>query len=754
MIDNISSTLFDVTSAIDYTTMAFQEVHQAASSGIDITPIESVTDSINEAAMAAQRLENGLDNISVSNVNMAYNNLNSTVDAIDQNIRENQSAQNQFNESVQRGQVAADGLLNKITRIASAYLTMQAGLSVINLSDTVAQTEARLNLIVDDGGSVEELQNKIFAMAQRTGAEYLEVSQTISKLGLLAGKSFSSNDEIIMFTELMNKNFAIGGASIQEQTAAMYQLTQSMAAGKLQGDEFRSIIENAPLLANAIEDYMLSIGEAGTLKDWSADGLLTAEVVKNALFSSADEINERYNALGETFSRTMIRIKNDAIMAFDPVLDRLNEIANSTEFQTLATNISATFTVLADATLWLFDSIGAAAGFISSNWSVIAPIILGAAAALAVYAITVNIATIAERISAITTGIATVAKWAYVAVMSVFSITAARAAAAQLGLNAAMSMNPIGLVVMGITILIAILYTVIAEINRVANTSISATGIIVGAFFWLASVIANIFFGILEIAFGIINAMVNPFIEFANFIGNLFVDPVSAVVYLFQGMADNVLEMIEKVASALDFVFGSNMAADVSGWRSGLKQMADDFVKERGFEPNDFNQFKELDLSVKETLGLDRFDNTEAFDKGYGIGEMVDDYIGNLFTSKPLSKGGGGLEKYTPTIAEYPPPLPEPGGGLSIPDSVAENIENIDKHTKDSLTLSEEDLKYLRDIAERDAVNKFTTAEVSVSFLGGINNNINNEMDLDGIVDYIGEKVAETLEAVAEGVHQ
>lgn len=197
--------------------------------------------------------------------------------------------------------------LSTVKNIAIAIGGVSAIKSLVNLSDATTSNRSRLELIVDDNGSVADLENKIFAMSNRTRSDFLATTSVVSKLGILAGDSFKNTDEIVAFTELMNKNFAISGASIQEQTSAMYQLTQAMAAGKLQGDEFRSIMENAPLLAEAIAEYT---GKSkGELKELSSEGLITANVIKNAMFASADQINDRYNKMPMTWGQIWTRIK-------------------------------------------------------------------------------------------------------------------------------------------------------------------------------------------------------------------------------------------------------------------------------------------------------------------------------------------------------------------------------------------------------------------------------------------------------------
>ncbi len=310
-------------------------------------------------------------------------------------------------------------------------------------------------------------------------------------------------------------------------------------------------------------------------------------------------------------------------------------------------------------------------------------------------------------------------------------------AAAQMGLNTALLACPITWIIIAIIALIALLYLVVAAVNKFAGTSVSATGIIFGAFATLGAFLWNLFLGLLELVFGIIEAMVNPFIKLANFIGNVFTNPISSIIYLFQGMADGVLAILEKIASALDFVFGSKMADSVAGWRSGLKDMADAAVAKYAPNENYQNVMDELDLSV-ESLGLKRWAYGDAWDAGYEAGENLEEAIGNF---DPASLFGVEIPDANDYTGAY-----DPSQYLS---SIADDTDSI----AGSMEITDEELKYLRDLAEREAVNRFTTAELTVNFSSDIKA-ANSEVDLDGVVAYLEEKVNETLEMAAEGVHK
>ncbi len=633
----------------------------------------------------------------------------STFNQIEEEIKNASNQQQRFNNDIRNGQTAASGLQNKIMKIAGSIGAMLGFKKLAGLSDDITQLRARLDLMNDGLQTTEELQNKIFASAEAARGSYLDTSQVVSKLGILAGDAFQTNDEIIFFAEQMNKQFKIGGASIQEQTAAMYQLTQAMASGRLQGDEFRSIMENAPLLAQSIAKYMGK--PVGELRDMSREGLITADVIKNAMFMAADEINRKFEDMPKTIGQIWTSIKNRAIKQLDPVLIKINEIANSEQFQTFANRAVNSIAIVSSALLGIFETITAISNFVYDNWSLIAPIVWGIVGAMVAY----------NAVSLVTNSLIAIQtmkdKMAAAAKMMQAGATFT-ATAAQHGLNAALYACPLTWIIALIIGLIAAFYGAIAIVNHFAGTSISATGAIFGAFSVLGAFLWNIFLGFLDLALGVVNGLVNPFIRFANFLGNVFHSPISSIIHMFQSMADQVLMVLEKIASAMDFVFGSNMAESVQGWRSELQQMADNAVKQYAPEENYQQIIGELNLSA-ESLGLKRWAYGDAWNVGYEAGENFNFGFGSIF------------------------------------DDLLTGINNIDYNTGSmakTLDTSEEELKYLRDLAEQEVINRFTTAEIKVD-MGGIVNQISKDTDIDAVITYLEEKLYETMESAAEGVH-
>lgn len=229
----------------------------------------------------------------------------------------------------------------------AATAVKDVAVAASNTADQMAQIRSRINLINDGSQSTSEIMDKIYSAAQRSRGGYLDMADSVAKLNMLAKDAFSSNDEAIMFVEQLNKQFKISGASVEEASSAMYQLTQAMASGKLQGDEFRSIMENAPMLAQSIATQMgLSVGQ---LKEMSSQGLITADIIKNALFSSAEETNAKFAEIPMTFAEVGQAIQNDAITAFQPVLEELSNLSSSADLQTFVEGIGTAFRVAAAA---------------------------------------------------------------------------------------------------------------------------------------------------------------------------------------------------------------------------------------------------------------------------------------------------------------------------------------------------------------------------------------------------------------------
>lgn len=702
--DGVTAPLQAMHKAMNIVLNSFEAMQRASGNSVDVSSIQEAREELARAGAA--------------------------FDSIEQNIREAGNQQDRFNRRIRDGTTAADGLWSKLKGIAATVGGLAAAKKIIGISDDLASTRARLNLIVDDGGSVSELEKKIMASAQRSRSAYFDTASAIASLGANAGAAFANTDEIIAFMEQINKQFVIGGASAQGQAAAMLQLTQAMAAGALRGEELNSILENAPGIARAIESYM-GIAE-GSIKSYAEQGLITAEVVKNAMFAAADETNAKFESMPKTWAQIWTSMQNKALSIFNPILTKINQIANSEQFTKVTDGIINGLAGVASVATVILDLLINVASVVVDNWSWLSPIILGVAAALGVYYGRLLLVRGAELASAAVSGAVAVAKGIMAAATMLVTGATWAQVTAQYGLNAAMYACPLVWIIILIIALVALFYAAVAAVNHFAGTSVSATGLICGAFMAALAFIGNIFVALWNLVVDVFVMIYNLVATVANFIGNVFNDPVAAVARLFFDLADTVLSVLQALASAIDTIFGSNLAGSVQGWRDSLG----------GWVDSTFGKGEEVMEKLNaDDLKLGRFEYGAAFDMGYEFGQGVEDTVGGLFDFSAMdSLGADALDAY--------------GLGNTL-DGIYGNTGDTAGNTaamSDALDIAEEDLAYMRDIAEREAINRFTTAEIRVEQQN--TNYISQDTDLDGIMDAWANDFATKLDVSEEGVHE
>lgn len=705
--DGVTSPLQSMHKAMGVVLNAFESMQQASGKAVDTAAIREARDEWAKAGTA--------------------------FDAIEENIRQANNEQQKFNNSIHSGNNAANGLLSTIKKMAVAAGGIAGINKVLNISDELSSTKARLNLLVDDGGSVSELEQKIMASAQRSRSAYFDTASAVAKLGLNAGNAFNGDmDQVIAFMEQVNKQFVIGGATAQEQSNAMVQLTQAMAAGALRGEELNSILDGAPGIARAIEQYM-GIAE-GSIKTVAQEGKVTAEVVKNAMFDMAKETNEKFDSMPKTWAQIWVSMKNQALSMFAPILTKINQIANSTKFQQVTTALINGLAGVANVASSVLDILISIASVFVENWGIIQPLVLGIAAAMLLYngyliannAIT-TISNALKGIAAVKAYAAAAANTTLAATEKAEAMAKASATAAQYGFNAALLACPITWILLIIIAIIAAIYGVVAAINKLTGSTVSATGIICGAFTVALAFIGNIFVALWNLVVDVFVLIYNLVATVANFIGNVFNDPVGAICRLFFDLADTVLGILQALASAIDAIFGSDLSGAVQGWRDSLS----------GWVDETFGQGEEIMAKMNaDDLKLGRFEYGDAWDAGYDFGQGIDDSVSGLFDASGMdSMGAFDLSNTLDGIYG------------NTGDTAANTAA-----TADALDVAEEDLAYLRDIAEREAINRFTTAEIKVEQHN--ENHISKDADLDGIMNAWANDFAEKLEVSEEGVHE
>lgn len=325
------------------------------------------TATINKAIQGSNRLLKVMEQIDQKDLDV---NLRRQFSAALQAEKANNAELEKMVKNLNNAGNAADPLADAMSRVKSALLGAGAVYSaqrVLQLADSMTTTRARLDLVIEGmnetGTTAEQLQQRIMQSANRSRASYLDTADAISKMGIMAGDAFGSTDELVQFTELINKQFTIAGASAEGQSAAMLQLTQAMSSGVLRGEELNSIFEQAPTIIQTIADYLdVPIGR---IRDMAANGEITAEIVKNAMLSSADEINRNFESMPYTYSQVWTMAQNILMDSFQPVL----------------------------------QMIGAGAQLIVDNWGTIEPVFWGLAAAGLAYAVALGIQTTATWIA-------------------------------------------------------------------------------------------------------------------------------------------------------------------------------------------------------------------------------------------------------------------------------------------------------------------------------------------------------------------
>lgn len=700
--DGVTSPLRSMQKAMGIVLNSFESMQRASSNAVDVSAIQEAREELARAETA--------------------------FDSIEQNIRDANDQQQRFNRSIRDGSSAADGLWQRMKGIAATVGGMIGLKQALGTSDQLTQTNARLNnalIKFDDGGSIEELEAKVMASAQRSRAYYMDTAAAVAKLGINARDAFTNMDEVIAFSELVNKSFVIGGAGAQEQSAAMLQLTQAMASGVLRGEELNSIFENAPGIIQSIAKYLdVPIGQIRTM---ASEGQITADIVKNAMFEAAGDIERNFSNIPKTWGQIWTGMKNKALSIFAPILNKLNQIANSSKFEAVSNGVIGALAAIASVATVVLDLLINGASWVVDNWSWLSPVIYGVAAALGVYYGAQLAANTVELISKGVHIAMAGAKMIQLAATGALTAATAAETAAQYGLNAALYACPLVWIIILIIALVALFYAAVAAVNKFAGTSVSATGIICGAFMAALAFIGNIFIALWNVAAEVFVLIYNLVATVANFIGNVFNDPVGAVCRLFFDLADTVLGVLQALASAIDAIFGSNLAGAVQGWRDSLG----------GWVDETFGKGTEVMAKMSaDDLKLDRFEYGAAFDLGYNFGEGIDSKVSGLFDGSAMDSMGAF----------------DIGNTL---DGIYGNTGDTAGNTaamSDALDITEEDLSYLRDIAEREAINRFTTAEIHVEQHN--ENHISKDADLDGIMDAWANDFAEKLDVSEEGVHE
>lgn len=589
----------------------------------------------------------------------------------------------------------------------------------VALADEYTSLNARLALVAGSQSNVAALNDMIYESAQRARGGYMDMAKAVASLSVNARDAFPDPRKTVQFMEGMQKLFVIGGASKENQQFAMLQLQQALASGRLQGDEFRSITENAPILQDMIAKTMkVSRGE---LKQLSAQGEITADIIKRAIFENMDEINDKFESMPKRWSDHFTDFKNVVLKSFAPIAERINRLANSegvrSMFSMLKNGVKSIMPVLyaviggVERFVNMFTAgISAVASFVQNHSLLMQTALIALGGYLAFVGTMTLVSAGQMALAAISMTAKTAADWLETAALIALTV-------AQEGLNAALYACPLTWIVGSIIAVIAVLYAAVAAVNYFAGTSISATGIVFGAFMWLFSSIWNM------IAF-----TVNMFVSLAEFIGNVFVDPLNATYNLFADIWNGVVDLVGQAVAAI-----VDMIAQIPGMNK--LGISTDFSAES------------LHLERKEISGgydfsgykMKTLDPANEMAWGYNVGAGIGDSISDAFRL---------------------PEIEAPGyNAKDIVDNTANTADNTGKGAKDAkraadaLDSTADDLAFLREAAEREAINKYTTATIHID-VGGVTAGDTGGNDFDGVLRRLNDVLIESVENGAEAVQR
>lgn len=610
------------------------------------------------------------------------------------------------------GNLLASTVMNGVGAIKGAIESIQ------DTATEWAQVQARLKLVAGSQENAVYLNKQIFESAQRARGGYLEMADAVIQVSQSAHDAFPDPRKAVEFMEGIQKVFAIGGASKEAQKNAMLQLTQGLASGQLQGDEFRSIAENAPMIENIIAKSMgVSRGE---LKKLASEGKITADVIKNAIMNNMPEIEKQFETLPKTWGDHMQSIKNKAIKAFEPVFQRISDLANSEGVRELVDNVTGAIQTVAPVFYWLVGVIGETintavwafntlSNFVRQHSSIMytAMIILGGV--MAYYAVKTGIAAVRTIVAAGAMAIKAVADWAETAALLAMIV-------AQEGLNAALYACPLTWIIGLIVAVIVIIYLAVEAINYFCDANISVLGIVVGAFWAFGSTIFNVF----ALGWNIIAA-------FVNFLANVFKDPLHAVGNLFidiwNGIWQFVKARINDIIDAINKIPGVNI--DKVGGATGV--------------------IERFEIAGGETTVMGKMDYSSisgALNEGYNIGSNL--RLGDLLPNMTGPQ----------TPKEFDASKITQGTDHDAADKTAGNTgktaKNTDKMGK-SIDMTNEEIKALRESAIDKSLKKWQDANI-IHIQMNNDVEINNGTDLDGFTSQISKGLKDAFAIQREGI--
>ncbi|MDU8774435.1 hypothetical protein BGV23_12105 [Clostridioides difficile] len=759
----------------------------------------SINTTINSLERLQGRLNNSLNTGGIQTSQQSLNNIESILTRIEQSIGKADEQQKKFNDDINKGASSTNNLLGSVKKIAGAYMGLKTIGGLGSLSDQMTSTNARLAMINDGQLSDGGLNKMIFQSAERSRASYLDTAQIVSRIGMNAGSAFSSTREIVSFAEQLNKKFVIAGASTQEMSSALLQLTQGLGSGVLRGEELNAVFESAPNIIKSIADY-LDV-DIGKIRGMASEGMLTADIVKNSLLAAAEQTNAEFEKMPYTFGQIWTSIKNNAVMIFGAIQKKIEDTVSSRGFRTFITDVTDSLYVLgavgynvfngfidllsspafigffnlmivgvslvAQGLGWLLTTIGSVINFIAQGWSIIQPLLITSIVLWGLYkaAILAGVAITAIQVS----WTALQAFWTNLLngslLTNIMMNIAAKVSTDALSGSMLLLITTIVMVVAAVALVIAAIFVGVAIFNHFAKTSISATGVVVGAFYFLGTCIYDVFAGAWNIVMAFAEFFVNSFniviynvqllfYKFQNFVinamgdvGGSFDNCATALANAFVSAANIAIKGINGVIKTLNLIPGVNIKT------FGSLDKIDSFVK----------QYKDYQKTLKEPVKPAEWkaptmklkNPVDSFKKGYEVGQNLENKIKDAFDINKIAekaKKDLGLDDLWDKKYGLGDGLGSAGLNSPLNDAAKGAKDTAGNTAKMAKTMdkSQEDLKYLRDIAEQETINRFTGVNIKIDMNN--TNNISKDADVDGIVNVLTEKLNDAMVVSAEGI--
>lgn len=657
LIDQMSPVLFGITSAIDSVVTAMDTAGQSMDNAFDPNVIRQARTAIGEA--------------------------NARLNEMEENIRRGAQQQQNLNRQIQVGRNEMNYFARSITSMVTAYAGIHTIKNLISAGDEYTQTQARLNMLVSSQEELNELQDQIFASAQRSRAEYMATADVVAKLALRAGDVWDNNAQTVQFAENLNKMFVIAGASTEEMNSASLQLTQALGSGVLRGEELNAVFESAPNVIQTIADY-LGVG-IGEIRDMASEGEITADIVKNALLGATNEINEQFESMPMTWAQAWTEIKNTGVYAFQELYEEMNKFLNSDTGKAFMQGLIESVIFLRNVAMATFQVFEWGAELIIDNWSVVEPFLIGIAVAMGTYMVT--------------NAVKSAAAWA-------------------------LANLPFLAIIGTVAAIIYVLHKLGVKNSQIVGTICGGLNI-VKEYFNNVSIAAKLCGAGISTYFGAV----------AQNIPTAFKNGFLNVKAWFWDMEAAIIKGVANICEKLNRIPGVDI--DTSGLYSSAQVAADLASSTRDkkgtYIDADAEATKATDAIIaKYGSPFEAGWNTKAFKEGYNWGSNFVDSIGNT-----LDEIDGIMNKYSADNLQK----------LAGVDDISSTLDNIDKNTKDTakaVSLSATDIQYMLDIASRKSIDRYTTSKINVSITN--NNSVNSELDLDGITNKMSRKVLKQIQ--------